>query len=152
MRVRRSAVIFRNHSGRWKKWWTVKRECVDWRVLHVGIARGLVRNAGSLACTDSKSASECRGTRGDFPASSVGAAVGSLLRVTGGKRMLTVILWWQHSVRRVSEQGRWLQVFSPLGEDGPKEKRETSLVGPWLSICESAFQCGGRRLGPWLGN
>lgn len=74
----------------------------------MGITRVLIRNDDSLAFTDSKSAFECRCTLGDFPASSVGAATGSLFRVTGRKRTLTVS-------RGVSEQGRWVQVFSLKG-------------------------------------
>lgn len=82
----------------------------------MGITRVLIRNDDSLAFTDSKSAFECRCTLGDFPASNVGAAIGSLFRVTGRKRTLTVVSCSDSTVsRRVSEQGRWVQVFSPKG-------------------------------------
>lgn len=117
MTVRRSVMIFRNHFREVEEMvrnkWTIESECADWRVLHMGIARVLIRNTDSLALTDSKSAFECRCPLGGFPASSVGAAVGSLFRVTGRKRTLTVVSCDDSTVsRRVSEQGRWVQVFS----------------------------------------
>ena len=162
MRVRRSVVIFRNHFSEVEEMvrnkWTIESECADWRVLHMGIARVLFRNTDSLALTDSKPAFECRCTLGDFPASSVGAAVGSLFRVTGRKRTLTVVSCMtaqcQEGSQNRGDECKFLARKEVIGrgEDGPKETRETSLVGQWLSTCESAFQCRRRKLSPWLGN
>ena len=81
----------------------------------MGIARGLIRNADSLALTDSKSAFECRCTLGDFPAGGVGAAAGSLFHVTGRERTSTAVLWGQRSVRKGLRTGEMAASFSPKG-------------------------------------
>lgn len=63
------------------------------------------------------------------PASSVGAAVGSLLQGDWGKNVdsrLVVTAQCQEGLRT----GRWLQVFSPLGKMSPKGEKRDFPGGP----------------------